>query len=84
MAPLARVNLLLSFTDILSPTLLTHNTVNHICRFAGDVLFDVECVRCLCDVDVVGEGAQFTGVASFVSTWVEPDLCVLCVGFLVS
>ena len=81
---MSRVDLLFRFPDVLSPTLFTCNTVNHVCRFAGDVLFDVVCARCLCDVDVVGEGAQFARVAPFVATWVEPDLCVLCVLFLVS
>ena len=78
------MDFLFCFPDVLSLTFFACHTVYHIGGFAVDVLFDGECVRRLCDVDLVCEGSQFTGVTPLVTAFVESRLCVACVSFVVS
>ena len=78
------MDFLFCFPDVLSLTFFACHTVYHIGGFAVDVLFDGECVRRLCDVDLVCEGSQFTGVTSLIATLVEPWIGGTLVSFVVS
>ena len=78
------MDFLFRFPDVLGLTFLACHTVYHVGGFTGDVLFDGEYVRCLCDVYLVCEGSQFTGVASLVVTLVEARIGGTLVLFVVS
>ena len=77
MSPLSGMQFLFRFPDVLGSAFLACDTVDDIRRLTGDMLFDVKCSGCLCNVDRISKGAKITGVTSLIFALVETDLCTL-------